>query len=111
MNEPNTTAMFHIALDATGKLQPIITASTPFCDLEILQRLLSTNRVGGKSVDYNEKVGYFYMYDNNLLRPYPSVIIWRYEKREEQSIIVDVGQEDLRAVQYAYQHFLTPAKS
>ena len=26
MNESNTTAMFHVALDATGKLQPIINA-------------------------------------------------------------------------------------
>ena len=49
--------MFHVALDATRKLQPIITASIPFGDLEILQQLLSTNRVGGKSVDYDEKVG------------------------------------------------------
>ena len=111
MNESNTTAMFHVALDKTGKLQPIINASIPFGDLEILQKLLSTNRVGGKPVDYNEKIGYFFMYDNNLSRPYPSVIIWRYEKRDGQSVIVDVKQEDLRAVQYAYENFLTPAKS
>ena len=24
MNESNTTAMFHVALDATGKLQPMV---------------------------------------------------------------------------------------
>ena len=111
MIESNTTAMFHVALDATGKLQPIITASIPFGDLDILQQPLSTNRVGGKSVDYDEKVGYLFMYDNNLSRPYPSVIIWRYETRDGQSIIVDVRQEDLRAVQYAYENLLTPAKS
>ena len=57
INGSNSTAMFHVALDATRKLQPIITASIPFGDLEILQQLLSTNRVGGKSVDYDEKVG------------------------------------------------------
>ncbi len=73
----------------TGKLQPIINASIPFGDLEILQKLLSTNRVGGKPIDYNEKIGYFFMYDNNMSRPYPSVIIWRYEKRDGQYIIVD----------------------
>lgn len=85
--------------------------SIPFGDLEILQKLLFTNRVGGKPVDYNEKIGYFFMYDNNLSRPYPSVIIWRYEKRDGQSVIVDVKQEDLRAVQYAYEIFLTPSES
>ena len=52
-----------------------------------------------------------FMYDNNMSRPYPSVIIWRYEKRDGQSVIVDVNQEDLRAVQYAYENFLTPAES
>lgn len=111
MNESNTTTMFHVALGATGKLQPIINASIPFGDLEILQKLLSTNRVGGKTVDYDEKIRYFFMYDNNLSRPYPSVIIWRYEKRNGQSVVVDVKQEDLRAVQYAYENFLTPSKT
>ena len=111
MNGSNPTVMFHVALDTAGKLQPIITASIPFGNLELLQKLLSTHRVGGKTVDYNEKNGYLFMYDNNLSRPYPSVIIWRYEKRDAQSIIVDMGQEDLRAVQYAYENFLTPAKS
>ncbi len=111
MNESNTIAMFHVALDATGRLRPIINASIPFGDLEILQKLLSTNRVGGKPVDYNEKIGYFFMYDNNLSRPYPNVIIWRHEKCDGKSVIVDVNQEDFRAVQYAYENFLTPAKS
>ncbi len=110
MNE-STTAMFHVALGETGKLQPIINASIPFGNLEILQKLLYTNRIGGKTVDYDEKTGYFFMYDNNLSRPYPSVIIWRYEKRDGQSIVVDVKQEDLRAVQYASENFLTPRKT
>ncbi len=111
MNESNTTAMFHVALDAAGKLQPIVNAAIPFGDMEILQILLSTDRVGGKPVDYNEEVGYLFMYDNNLSRPYPSVIIWRYEKRDGQCVIVDVNQEDLRAVQFAYENFLIPAES
>ena len=110
MNEPNTTAMFHVALDAAGKLQPVVSASIPFGDLEILKILLSTDRVGGKPVDCDEKTGYFFMYDNNLSRPYPGVIIWRYENRGGQSVIVDVKQEDLRAVRYAYENFLTPAE-
>ena len=111
MSETKTTAMFHVALDPNGKLQPIINASLPFGDMTLLQQLLSTDRVGGKSVDYDDSVGYLFMYDNNVKRPYPSVIIWRYEKRDGQSVIVDVKQEDLRAVRYACEHFLTPDKT
>ena len=106
MNEPQKVSMFHIALDRDGKLQPISNASLPFGDLELLKQLLSTDRPGAKTVQYNEQVGYLFMYDNNLTRPYPSVMIWRYENRNGQSVVVDVKQEDMRAVTYAVDHFL-----
>ena len=37
MSETKTTAMFHVALDPNGKLQPIINASLPFGDMTLLQ--------------------------------------------------------------------------
>ena len=107
MNVSKTTSMFHVALDADGKLQPIMNASIPFGDMAILQQLLNTDRVGAKTVDYNDQVGYLFMYDNNLSRPYPSVIIWRYENRNDKAVVVDMQQEDLRAVSYAVKNLLT----
>ncbi len=108
MKERKTTAMFHIALDKSGALQPVICASIPFGDMALLQMLLSTDRVGGRPIDFDDKVGYLFTYDNNLSRPYPSVIIWHYEIRGDKAVVVDVTQEDIRAIDYALKNLLTP---
>ena len=43
-------------------------------------------------VDRKEKLGYIFVYDSNLSRPYPSVIIRRYEKRDGQANLIGVGR-------------------
>lgn len=108
MKESKTTTMFHVALDKNGALQPVICASIPFGELPLLQMLLGTDRVGGRIVDFDDKVGYLFTYDNNLSRPYPSVIIWRYETRGNETIVVDATQEDSRAIDYALKNLLSP---
>jgi hypothetical protein len=47
-----------------------------------------------------------FAYDNNLQRPYPSVMIFRYEETDAGNIVRDLRQEDMRAVQYAYNCLL-----
>ena len=106
MNKGNEVLMWHIALNPDGTMQGIVAASIPFGDVDLLKLLLETNRPGGKSVDFDEHTGYLFVYDNNLTRPYPSVMIFRYNRGTEANTIVDMGQEDFRVVEYACENLL-----
>lgn len=107
MSKENEVLMWHIALNPEGALQPIVAASIPFGDTDILKVLLQTDRPGAKPVDFDESTGYLFVYDNNLSRPYPSVMIFRYNRGSEESIVVDMSQNDFRAVVYACENLLT----
>ena len=106
MSENNDVLMWHIALDADGKLQTIVAVRIPFGDVELLKVLLQTNRPGGKFVDFDEHTGYLFAYDNNLQRPYPSVIIFRYDRTSGNNIVRDMEAEDFCAVHYAVDNLL-----
>ena len=106
MSENNDVLMWHIALGTNGKLQPIVAARIPFGDVEVLKVLLQTNRPGGKSVDFDAHTGYLFAYDNNLQRPYPSVMIFRYARTNGDNLVQDMEAEDYRAVTYATEKFL-----
>ncbi len=103
MNKSSEVFMWHVALDRYGKLQPIMAVSIPF-RMEVIMQLLQTDNPGGKTVDVDPDHRYFFAYDNNRKRPYPSVMIFRYEG----NTVRDMRQEDMRAVAYASDHFLRP---
>ena len=105
MDNSDEVLMWHIALEPSGRLQPIVAAFIP-PDPEVLKVLLQTDRPNAKSVDLDEDHHYLFAFDNNLTRPYPSVMIFRYEVTEEANILRDMREEDLRAVPYAVEHFL-----
>jgi hypothetical protein len=98
--------MWHVALKPDGTLQDIVAAYIPFGEVDVLKMLLQTNRPGGKSIDFDEHTGYLFAYDNNLTRPYPSVMIFRYNRSAESNTIVDIQKEDFRAVAYACENLL-----
>ena len=106
MSENNDVLMWHIALGTNGKLQPIVAARIPFGDVEVLKVLLQTNRPGGKSKDFDAHTGYLFAYDNNLQCPYPSVMIFRYDRTSGDNLVRDMQAEDIRAVAYAMDNLL-----
>lgn len=46
------------------------------------------------------------MYDNGKEKPYPSVMIWKYEFQGAMRYITDVGKEDLSIIPYAAETYL-----
>lgn len=97
--------VFHIALDSGGKLQPIVCVKIPF-NSELLKSLLQTDRPGGRFYRISNEGGYFFTFDNNRKRPYPSVMIWKYRVIDGQNTIQDMEQEDLAIIPYAVKNYL-----
>lgn len=102
----NGNAVFHIGLNPDGALQPIINAVLPFSNMELMMQLLNTNRPGGAFHDVDESHGYFFMYDNNMKKPYPSVMIWKYILDGGNRVIVDMEKNDLSIIKYAVDTYL-----
>lgn len=103
-------AVFHIALNPEGSMQPIINAVLSFFDFGLLKKLLRTRRPGGEFYDQDDGTGYFFMYNNNRKRPYPSVMIWKYKIENGVHVLEDVGKEDLRIIPYAVDTYLRKAE-
>lgn len=98
--------VWHLALKAgTDELQGIMAVDLNFNDFELIAKLLSTDRVGAKPVDLDGRQ-YLLMYDNNMQRPYDSIMIWRYEAIGNENVIVDMRQEDYSVIAYAWSNFL-----
>lgn len=98
--------VFHIALNSDGSLQPIVNARIPFGRIEVLKQLLQTNRPGGKFYEVTPKQGYLFTYANDLKKPYPSVMIWKYRNINGANTIVDMEKDDLGIIPYAVDTFL-----
>lgn len=105
MSASNEVVMWHIALEKSGVLQPIMAARIPFSQ-DVIMMLLQTDKPGGTTVDLDSDHHYFFAYDNNKKRPYPSVMIFRYDITDKGNILRDMRQEDMRAVSYASENLL-----
>lgn len=105
-NKNDGNVMFHIALDDNGALQPIINARIPFGNVQLLQVLLHTTRPGASFKEKEDGSGYLFVYDNNLKKPYPSVMIWKYITVNNQRVICDMEREDLSIVSFAVENYL-----
>lgn len=124
-NGDNT--ILHIARNPDGTMQDIVNVRLPFGNMELLQALLQTDRLGGKCHDIDEETGYFFMYDNNREWPYPSVMIWKYKRAPKETdpsaaglaslpsgfkpsgivrYICDMEKEDLSIIPYAARTYL-----
>ena len=98
--------VFHIALKPDGSLQDSMCVPLQFDNSDLLRILLQTDRLGGKIHDVNQSEGYFFMYDNNKKKPFPSVMIWKYVFRGAMRYIVDIEGSDLSIIPYAEKEFL-----
>ena len=52
------------------------------------------------------KQGYLFTYANDLKKPYPSVMIWKYRIVNGTNTIVDMEKDDLGIIPYAVDTFL-----
>ena len=105
-NVDGVNAIFHIALNDDGKLQPIVCAQLPWGNVELLRGLLNTTRPGASIKDNGHGTGYLFVYDNNLRKPYPSVMIWKYRSEADGRVICDMGKEDMTIIPYAVETYL-----
>lgn len=104
--EGKYSTVFHIALDGNGKLQPIICVQLPVGDMALLCGLLNTNRPGASSKENGDGTGYLFFYDNNMKKPYPSVMIWKFRIEGDRRIMCDMEQKDLAVIPYAVETYL-----
>ena len=100
--------MWHVALEpGTTRMQGVIVADISVNDFETIGMLLSTTHLKGKDIE-TEKASYLLMYGGEYERPYPSIIIWRFENVDENSIIKDMRHEDAWIVKYVWREWLMP---
>lgn len=98
-------AIFHIGINPDGTMQDIINVRLPFGNHGLLMCLLNTERLGGRYYDCGDG-GYFFMFDNSIKKPYPSVMIWRYKWEGDVRVIKDVSENDLQIIPYAIDTYL-----
>jgi len=105
-SDPNGNVVFHIALDETGKLQPIVNAKLDFFNREMLENLLSTDRIGLIELNKSNNI-YILLYDENVEPPYPDVMIWKCILEGEDTVFVDMEQKDIDTiVPYVVENYL-----
>lgn len=103
--------MWHMALEPrTSRLQDVIIASIEIDDFDLLHTLLSTENLKGMPVE-TETGNYLIMYGGEYQRPFPSVIVWRYENLNGESIVVDMQMKDSWVIEQIWGHWLMPEKS
>ncbi len=100
--------IWHVALKAgTTELQDVIVAGMDIGDLETISCLLSTNRLKGREFE-TDWGGFLMMYAGEYERPFPSVMIWRFENRNGDSIIKDMRYEDAWIIERVWRDMLMP---
>lgn len=98
--------MFHIALKPDGSLQDIVCVALQFDNTELLHTLLQTEKLGGQVHDISPKEGYLFLYDNCKEKPYPSVMIWKYEFQGAMRYIANMKNSDLSIIPLAVKEYL-----
>ena len=100
--------VWHVALEpGTAKMQDVILADVDINDLQTISRLLSTNRLKSK-VFATQWGGFLMMYGGEYERPFPGVMIWRFEDQKDGSIIKDMRYEDAWIVERVWRDMLMP---
>ena len=76
-------------------------------DVELISILLSTDRLKGKTFETNDG-GFLLMYGREYERPFPGVMIWRFQNKDGSSYIKDMKPEDSWIVEYVWREWLMP---
>ena len=92
-----SNTMWHVALEpGTTRMQDVIQVDLAVNDFETICCVLSTDHLKGKDIE-TERGNYLFMYGGEYERPYPSVMIWRFEVAEKGNIINSVNYPALDA--------------
>lgn len=100
--------IWHVALEpGTTIMQDVVIAEVDISDIQTISYLLSTNRPKAK-IFQTEWGGFLMMYAGEYERPYPSVVIWRFENQNGDGIIHDMRPEDAWIVERVWRDMLMP---
>ena len=88
-------------------MQDIILADVDVNDFQTIKYVLSTNHLKGKVFE-TEWGGFLMMYGGEYERPFPSVMIWRFENQNGDGIIHDMRPEDAWIVERVWRDMLMP---
>lgn len=103
--------IWHVALvPGTTKLQDVILADVDIGDLETICCMLSTDHLKGKTFK-TEWGGFLLMYAGEYERPFPSVMIWRFEDKGDDGIIKDIRYEDSWIIERVWKDMLMPEET
>lgn len=105
-NTFDTVTAFHVARNIDGTIQPLVAA--PICptNLTLIKSLLSTDDLGVHKVSHYNTDFYYFLFDNNASKPFPSVMILKFIQTNDGKEYVDMKQEDMKAVTYAIENYL-----
>ena len=103
--EASKVGIFHVARRSDGSIDPVISAYLDPSDLDMIQSLLNTSHIKSDYVSHYDD-HYLFMFDGNSVRPYPSVMIWKYRPGEPHDTFMDVTQDDLKAIDFAVRNYL-----
>ena len=99
-------AVFHIALKPDGTLQPIINVPLLWSNKEMIKKLLNTTALGIHDVESPTGEKYMFVFDGTTQRPYPSVMIFKFRSEGNDSLLIDVAQDDFPAIEFAVDNYL-----
>ena len=106
-----SNTMWHVALEpGTTRMQDVIQVDLAVNDFETICCVLSTDHLKGKDTE-TARGNYLFMYGGEYERPYPSVMIWRFETADEGNIIRDMRYEDDWIVEYVWREWLMPERT
>ena len=106
-----SNVMWHVALEpGTTRMQDVIVADIEVNDLETITFLLATNQLKGKVFE-TERGGYLLMYGGEYERPFPSIIIWKLQIQEDESIIKNMQMEDAWILKHVWREWLMPEET
>ena len=100
--------VWHVAVESdTMQIDTVIAAELAIDDVELISMLLSTDHLKGKEVETQDG-GFLLMYGGEYERPFPEVMIWRFENEGGGRRVKDMREEDFWIVEYVWKEWLTP---
>lgn len=103
----DTVTVFHVARNLDGTIQPIVAASIRPTDTTLIKSLLSTDNLGVDEVSHYNTDFYYFLFDENASKPFPSVMILKFIQTAGGKVYIDMKQEDMKAVTYAIENYLS----
>lgn len=75
-------------------------------ELSLIKALLSADEIGVEEASRYNRDFYYFLYDKQANKPYPSVMIIKFMQTEKGKVYLDMKQEDMQAVEYVIDNYL-----